>query len=174
MVTLASKQENDEKRQQVLPTLLQQHIFFASFIIGTLNFRTSGTLDTKEASPTDFANMVLSRITIFYDCLCIPQKPRSEEEQSKFASTLQHLHPHGLIPSSIVVALRSPRDGFMDRAWCLFKLSREIFGLLILQDCVNLQELLAHALHCNKEDWEIKAREMLVQEVNNGNIQAEK
>ena len=53
----------------------------------------------------------------------------------------------------------------MDRAWCLFKLSREIFGLLILQDCVNLQELLAHALHCNKEDWEIKAREMLVQEV---------
>jgi len=70
---------------------------------------------------------ILSRIGIWYDYACMPQRPpnpgaqRTEEEEVEFVEGLRSLH--SLIAESTLLSLRYEGDDYQRRGWCAAEVS---------------------------------------------------
>lgn len=61
---------------------------------------------------------VLRLVGVWYDYVCMPQKPRTKTEQYRFKASLRN--PPNLFSAAPVISLReNANGGCMSRGWCL-------------------------------------------------------
>ncbi|MFS8101157.1 hypothetical protein LFM09_28940 [Lentzea alba] len=59
---------------------------------------------------------LLTRVHVWYDYSCMPQEPRTPEEQAVFEEGLTHLEIHQLLSRTAI--LLDDADDYLTRAWC--------------------------------------------------------
>lgn len=152
-LALASREPDDQRVARV-PTLQTQPMLLAAYILGRLVQCTNCEIDRwGQGDPHLFADAVLKRVAIFYDYLCLPQVPRTGEEEDAFWDQLSQLQ--GLVSSSLVLTLRSEGDDYASRAWCVFEDARGgtriSCDITVLDRAVGLDELQPEP---SAEEWE--------------------
>jgi hypothetical protein len=176
----ASQCHNDSDRLNMVPSLWPQDYLLAAYLLGTLVFRSGGQLDQmyknhqaatmhdKGLTLSSFGDFCLSKMGVFYDYTCLPQKPRNQNESKEFDGMLQHLM--GLVARTEVLSLRSHQDDFEQRAWCIFENGRRAASV-----SMNISEpgyildktdiLMTSSSQNTVEDWEMEAIRSLVARV---------
>lgn len=109
--------ESTEERLSILPTLHQYGALQAVLLVSRLSssvLTIGSSINNKRAH-----EWLPNHIGIWYDFACLPQKPRSNEEQQEMQTALLAL-PDLLLSDEIsLIALRDEDDDYESRGWCV-------------------------------------------------------
>lgn len=111
-------------RLAFIPSLLTHGILQAAVLAGRFDWTEVVKLASRPGvSIDDVLQEVFKGIVIFYDFACLPQKPRTKDEDAEFVEALQSLHELINHDRTVLVALRSLGDDFDRRMWCVAEAS---------------------------------------------------
>ena len=128
-VAIATECAGPERLRRV-PTLDRHGFLQAASLLGLITtgrWRTFLNEVTNNGDPATLGDRILSRIGIWYDYACMPQRPpnpgaqRTEEEEVEFVEGLRSLH--SLIAESTLLSLRYEGDDYQRRGWCAAEVS---------------------------------------------------
>lgn len=82
----------------------------------TVRTTVSEAFGACDGDPSAFEDWLLSRIGVWVDYPCMPQKPLEPDDEAEFRRSLESLD--SLVTSSTVVAVRHGADDYAERGWC--------------------------------------------------------
>jgi len=107
----------------------------------------SAAFEKRRCDDGSFREWLTTRIGLWLDYTCMPQRPLSPEEEPEFRRSLGALDE--LVASAIVVALRQAGDDYAVRGWCaseFFLASERSFARGLFVDIDRLEKCEAVAL----------------------------
>jgi hypothetical protein len=102
-----------------IPSLAQQGSLQAAHLVfRTLSSGFDMEVPEQEASNQLAGDGILDLIGFWYDFSCLPQDPKSDEEEREFRGALQGIGKMILSPRVSTLLLRQEDDGYLERGWC--------------------------------------------------------
>lgn len=130
--------KSDEKRRRCLPSLRRYGALQALILLSRISLSNLDTeTNYKKYNEKSAHKWLPEHIGIWYDFACLPQNPRSSEQEKEFENALKKL-PDLLQSEEIsLVALREEDDDYELRGWCFAEArlasDKMIFAPLVLR-----------------------------------------